>query len=101
MYVECAGCGNPFDAPRFSSLCAPCVAVAQRAPLNDAEKYCYMWQNEMLGGFQQRLAQVIAHADVNNQALLRRAYPAEVYAITSWQHTRGFADAIREKGWEC
>ena len=101
---ECEGCGNLFDTPHLGSsgaLCAPCVAVSQRVPLDPAEQFCYMWQHKLLGGFRQRLAELIAHADDANQSRLRLSFPDEVFAIDSWQHVSGFASAIREKGWEC
>ena len=52
--------------------------------------FVHDWQYRKLGGFEAKLADLIQHADNNNQELLLLAFPIKVQAIMDYQSKEGW-----------
>ena len=69
--------------------------------LTRAERFVYDWQYGKLGdSFMGKLANLIAHADTNNQDKISLGFPDEVAGIQSFQTDAGWWGRVNDKGRE-
>jgi hypothetical protein len=61
------------------------------------ERFVFEWQYELLGSFSTHLARAIAQSDTVNRAKLSLAYPEEVKAVTDYQQTPNWWEAVEKK----
>ena len=69
--------------------------------LTKAEQFVYDWQFGRLGdSFMDKLANLIAHADLGNQEKISLGFPDEVAGIQSFQTDAGWWARVHDKGME-
>jgi rhamnogalacturonyl hydrolase YesR len=65
--------------------------------VSKGEDFVYKWQYRSLGGFEAKLADLIAHADTGNQKRMVKAFPEEAQAIINYQSKEGYWDKVQDK----
>ena len=68
---------------------------------NDSDiRFLLDWQIGRLGGFNDKLARVMAHADGSNIIKLYKGFPARVIAIRAYQIKQGFWQFVQDRDHE-
>lgn len=65
--------------------------------VSKGEDFVYKWQYRSLGGFEAKLADLIAHADTTNQKRMLKAFPEEAQAIIDYQSKEGYWNKVQDK----
>jgi len=64
--------------------------------LDKGQTFIYEWQYKTLGGFNQMLADALAHSDGKNRDKLRKGYPEYADAMDSFQTDDGWWDRVQD-----